>query len=161
MSYPVGHDVRKTRPSPTHGPQVPPSPRQSNARGGNSDYLLAEISPTAIVKFVILLKCIDLARESCNSNHSTTIRHVEHLARPHLADCPYVYSTVDFLFAQLKLIGYLVGGHTSTLVKRRSGGGVQLSRDPLNLLNLHTPKVRTVILKIISWSLFSSLCITV
>ncbi len=33
------------------------------------------------------------------------------------------------------------GTTNSYLVKRRAGGGVQLSRDPLNLMNKHSRKV--------------------
>lgn len=36
---------------------------------------------------------------------------------------------------------YLIGPNNSYLVKRKSGGGVQFSKDPLNLMNKHSRKV--------------------
>ena len=38
--------------------------------------------------------------------------------------------------------GLLAGPHNSFLVKRKTYGGVQFSRDPLNLVNQHSRKVR-------------------
>lgn len=37
------------------------------------------------------------------------------------------------------------GGHSATLVKRKEAGGVQFSRDKLNLRNKYSRKVRTAI----------------
>lgn len=36
-----------------------------------------------------------------------------------------------------------IGNNNSYLVKRNTGGGVQFSRDPLNLMNKNSRKVRT------------------
>ena len=37
-----------------------------------------------------------------------------------------------------------IGSNNSYLVKRKSGGGAQFSRDPLNLINKHSRKVRAL-----------------
>lgn len=37
----------------------------------------------------------------------------------------------------------IIGNNNSYLVKRNTGGGVQFSRDPLNLANVNSRKVRT------------------
>lgn len=37
----------------------------------------------------------------------------------------------------------LPGGHNAFLVKRKTAGGQQFSKDPLNLMNKHSRKVRT------------------
>lgn len=37
----------------------------------------------------------------------------------------------------------ITGNNNSYLVKRNTGGGVQFSRDPLNLANVNSRKVRT------------------
>lgn len=42
----------------------------------------------------------------------------------------------------------IIGNNNSYLVKRNSGGGVQFSRDPLNLANVNSRKVRTSLMAI-------------
>ena len=42
----------------------------------------------------------------------------------------------------LLLTPNLPGGHNAFLVKRKTAGGQQLSKDPLNLMNKHSRKVR-------------------
>lgn len=42
---------------------------------------------------------------------------------------------------QLNFADASLGANNAYLVKRRSGGGAQFSRDPLNLLNKHSRKV--------------------
>ena len=39
----------------------------------------------------------------------------------------------------------LIGGNNAYLVKRKTAGGVQFSRDPLNLMNKHSRKVSSEI----------------
>ena len=39
------------------------------------------------------------------------------------------------------LIKTLIGTQNCYLVKRKTGGGLQLSRDPMNLINVHSRKV--------------------
>ena len=43
----------------------------------------------------------------------------------------------------LLLTPNLPGGHNAFLVKRKTAGGQQFSKDPLNLMNKHSRKVHT------------------
>jgi hypothetical protein len=47
------------------------------------------------------------------------------------------------LETELELI-FGIGNQNSYLVNRNSGGGFQFSRDPLNLVNKHSYKVRDI-----------------
>jgi hypothetical protein len=44
---------------------------------------------------------------------------------------------------------FVIGNQNSYLVKRKTSGGVQLSRDPLNVMNIHSRTVcnRIAVLK--------------
>ncbi len=78
------------------------------------------------------------------------------LLGPHLAGCPYVFplvsmaaldgrrvsSSVSILQANKQTNSAETGNQNSYLVKRTKNGEVQLSRDPLNLANVNSRKVR-------------------
>jgi hypothetical protein len=49
------------------------------------------------------------------------------------------------------MLNYMTGSQNAFLVKRKTGGGVQFSRDPYNLMNTHSRKVSLSALK---WRMF-------
>ena len=51
----------------------------------------------------------------------------------------------------------VLGTNNAYLVKRKSGGGVQFSRDPLNLVNKHSRKVNDIAMFLRSSYMFTSL----
>lgn len=70
---------------------------------------------------------------------------LKHLQRSGLADHPYVRHSAFFQSfwksnSSSSIFG--IGNQNAFLVNRNSGGGFQFSRDPLNLLNKHSYKVR-------------------
>ena len=53
--------------------------------------------------------------------------------------------------ARTQLIIQRVGSNNSYIVKRKNGGGVQFSRDPLNLMNKHSRKVGAAVRSVLGF----------
>lgn len=66
-----------------------------------------------------------------------------------MGDCPYVVpqrasqQQIQMHVQRAGLTSATTGNNNSFLVKRKQAGGVQFSRDPLNLVNKNSRKVRT------------------
>lgn len=70
---------------------------------------------------------------------STISQHVERLIRSPLGGSPYVNCAIATHFRAAETKGP-TGNNNAFLVKSKTAGGTQFSRDPFNLTNVHSKK---------------------